>query len=191
MKRGASRPARARRACAACRATASSTAELHERAYDDKPLPIGERRPSRSPTWSALMTETLALAAEASACSRSAPARLPDRGARRAGRDGRTRIERLPALAAAARAALEALGYADRVDVAVGDGTLGWAASAPFDAVIVTAGAPQVPRPLVAQLAPQGGGSCSRSGRRNCRRSCASAGTRTGSTRSTSASAGS
>ncbi len=43
------------------------------------------------------------------------------------------------------------LGYYN-VAIRVGDGTLGWSEAAPFDAIVVTAGTPQVPRPLVAQL---------------------------------------
>jgi protein-L-isoaspartate(D-aspartate) O-methyltransferase len=64
-------------------------------------------------------------------------------------------IERIAALAAAARMRLEAAGYTN-VATRVGDGSLGWSEAAPFDAVIVTAGTPQVPRPLVAQLATGG-----------------------------------
>ena len=40
--------------------------------------------------------------------------------------------------------------------VEVADGTLGWSAGAPYDAILVTAAAPQIPRPLIAQLAPHG-----------------------------------
>jgi protein-L-isoaspartate(D-aspartate) O-methyltransferase len=60
-------------------------------------------------------------------------------------------IERLPRLAERARATLEALGY-DNVWVRVGNGTLGWPDQAPFDRIIVTAGGPAVPPPLVQQL---------------------------------------
>ena len=61
-------------------------------------------------------------------------------------------VERLAVLAAAARATLDAFGYTNVV-TRVGDGSLGWAEEGPFDAILVTAGTPQVPRPLVAQLA--------------------------------------
>jgi len=54
------------------------------------------------------------------------------------------------------RALLGALGYLDRVTVEVADGTLGRSAGAPYDAILVTAAAPQIPRPLIAQLAPHG-----------------------------------
>jgi protein-L-isoaspartate(D-aspartate) O-methyltransferase len=60
-------------------------------------------------------------------------------------------VERLPTLAASARRHLAAAG-ADNVTVVDGDGTVGWAAGAPWDAVIVTAGGPVVPDRLVEQL---------------------------------------
>jgi protein-L-isoaspartate(D-aspartate) O-methyltransferase len=65
-------------------------------------------------------------------------------------------LERIPALATCARQLLGSLGYLDRVRVEVADGTLGWVTGAPYDAVIVTAGAPTIPRPLVEQLGPDG-----------------------------------
>jgi protein-L-isoaspartate(D-aspartate) O-methyltransferase len=65
-------------------------------------------------------------------------------------------VERHPGLAAAAIARLRELGY-DEVRVAVGDGTLGWPEGAPYDRIIVTAGAPRVPLPLLTQLNPEGG----------------------------------
>jgi len=64
-------------------------------------------------------------------------------------------IERVPALAHQARAALEAAGITT-VNMMIGDGSLGWRAYAPFDAILVAAGAPEVPAPLIDQLAPGG-----------------------------------
>jgi len=60
-------------------------------------------------------------------------------------------IERVPELAELARTALDAVGY-DRVEVRVGDGSLGVADRAPFDAVAVAAAAPTIPNPLYEQL---------------------------------------
>ncbi len=60
-------------------------------------------------------------------------------------------LERLPRLAEAARARLTELGYRN-VSVQVMDGTLGWRAQAPFDAIIVSAAAPSIPRALTEQL---------------------------------------
>jgi protein-L-isoaspartate(D-aspartate) O-methyltransferase len=61
-------------------------------------------------------------------------------------------VERLSGLAQSARERLERLGYTNVV-VHEGDGTLGWLEHAPYDAIVVTAGAPKVPQPLLDQLA--------------------------------------
>jgi protein-L-isoaspartate(D-aspartate) O-methyltransferase len=67
-----------------------------------------------------------------------------------------TTIERWPELANDAKARLAALGY-ENVTVLVADGTLGDPSRAPFDRILVTAGAPRVPEPLKQQLVPNGG----------------------------------
>jgi protein-L-isoaspartate(D-aspartate) O-methyltransferase len=64
-------------------------------------------------------------------------------------------VERVHALALAAQQALRAAG-AGNVSVLLGDGTLGWSAYAPYDAILVAAGGPEIPGPLVEQLAPGG-----------------------------------
>jgi protein-L-isoaspartate(D-aspartate) O-methyltransferase len=64
-------------------------------------------------------------------------------------------IEIVEPLAQEARARLARLGYAN-VEVRAGDGHLGWPEQAPFDAIMVTAGAPHTPAPLVEQLKPGG-----------------------------------
>jgi protein-L-isoaspartate(D-aspartate) O-methyltransferase len=64
-------------------------------------------------------------------------------------------IERIPILAKRARSALDRLGV-QNVVVQLGDGTRGWPAEAPYDAIVVTAGGPSVPLPLLEQLAPDG-----------------------------------
>ncbi|MEO8138053.1 MAG: protein-L-isoaspartate(D-aspartate) O-methyltransferase [Gemmatimonadota bacterium] len=64
-------------------------------------------------------------------------------------------VERLPTLAQAARNALTQAGVV-AVAILVGDGTLGWRPYAPYDVIIVAAASPEVPRPLVEQLAPGG-----------------------------------
>jgi protein-L-isoaspartate(D-aspartate) O-methyltransferase len=64
-------------------------------------------------------------------------------------------IERVPELAAAARARIEALGFTN-VAIRAGDGTYGWRSYAPFDAILVAAGAREVPDPLVEQLSTGG-----------------------------------
>jgi protein-L-isoaspartate(D-aspartate) O-methyltransferase len=61
-------------------------------------------------------------------------------------------IERIAALAARARNILDALHYYN-IAIRVGDGTYGWREESPFDAILVTAGAPQIPKLLAEQLA--------------------------------------
>jgi protein-L-isoaspartate(D-aspartate) O-methyltransferase len=65
-------------------------------------------------------------------------------------------IERVPELAARAREAIDAAGYADRVEIHVGDGTRGLPGLAPFAAIAVAAAAPGLPRSLYDQLAARG-----------------------------------
>jgi protein-L-isoaspartate(D-aspartate) O-methyltransferase len=126
---------------------------LQERAYDDTPLPIGERQTISQPYMVALMTEALevrpgARVLEVGTGSGYQAAVLAEMGAHV------VTLERIPALGHRAREVLAVLGYADRVTVSVSDGTLGAPAGAPYDGIIVTAGAPRIPRPLVEQLAP-------------------------------------
>ena len=125
------------------------------RAYDDTPLPIGERQTISQPYMVALMTAAIGVhggehVLEVGTGSGYQAAVLAELGVRV------LTLERLPDLAAHARALLGALGYLDRVTVEVADGTLGRSAGAPYDAILVTAAAPQIPRPLIAQLAPHG-----------------------------------
>jgi len=64
-------------------------------------------------------------------------------------------VERITKLAESARSALRAAGITN-VSILLGDGTLGWRPFAPFDAILVSAASPTIPRPLVEQLAPEG-----------------------------------
>jgi len=61
-------------------------------------------------------------------------------------------VERIPELVEFAKKNLEKAGYADRVIVILGDGTLGYPKEAPYDRIIVTAAAPSIPKPLIEQL---------------------------------------
>ena len=127
---------------------------LRERAYGDHPLPIGEEQTISQPFIVGLMSSLLELTGQekvleigtGSGYQTAVLAEL----ARRV-----CSIERLPRLAERARATLEAFGH-DNVWVRVGNGTLGWPDQAPFDRIIVTAGGPAVPPPLVQQLAEGG-----------------------------------
>jgi protein-L-isoaspartate(D-aspartate) O-methyltransferase len=129
-------------------------AELAEFAYRDAPLPIGEDQTISQPYIVALTTEALGLKGgervlEIGTGSGYAAAVL----SRAAGQV--FTVERREALAGAARERLRRLGYTN-VEVLHGDGTLGWPEHAPYDAIAVAAGGPQVPKALLAQLAPGG-----------------------------------
>ena len=126
-------------------------ADLMGHAYDDCPLPIGEGQTISQPYMVAYMAEALELARadrvlEIGTGSGYAAAVLS-----RLVADVHT-VERIAALALTARERLSSLGYAN-VSVHVGDGSLGWPEHAPYNAIVVTAGAPQVPQPLLEQLA--------------------------------------
>jgi len=60
-------------------------------------------------------------------------------------------VERIAPLAREAKARLDRLGI-ENVSIKVMDGTLGWRALAPYDSILVTAAAPEVPEPLIEQL---------------------------------------
>ena len=128
-------------------------AALAEHAHDDSPLPIGEHQTISQPFMVALMSEALELHGEAphvleiGTGSGYQAAVLAAMGARV------LTMERIPMLAARARTVLADLGLDARVRVIEGDGTLGWPHEAPYDGIVITAGAPQIPRPLLAQLA--------------------------------------
>lgn len=126
--------------------------ELQDHAYEDTPLPIGSRQTISQPYMVALMSEALELAdagervLEIGTGSGYQSAVLAELAA------VVLSLERIPELARQARDVLGRLGYLDRVTIAVADGTLGWPDGSPYDAILVTAGAPQIPRPLVEQL---------------------------------------
>ena len=127
---------------------------LAGRAYGDYPLPIGEKQTISQPYMVALMTQALELGGgervlEVGTGSGYQTAILAELAGKVYS------VERIRALADRARAILEDLGYYN-VLIRVGDGTLGWREEAPFDAVLVTAAAPEVPAPLVEQLKPGG-----------------------------------
>jgi protein-L-isoaspartate(D-aspartate) O-methyltransferase len=123
-------------------------------AYENRPLPIGHGQTISQPFIVALMTELLDLhpgenVLEVGTGSGYQTAVLAELGANVCS------IEVIPALAAGAAAALAAEGYT-QVVLHIGDGGLGWAERAPFDAIIVTAAAIEVPSTLIDQLRPGG-----------------------------------
>jgi protein-L-isoaspartate(D-aspartate) O-methyltransferase len=125
-------------------------AELRSEAYEDRPLPIGSDQTISQPYMVALMLEDLHLSnsdkvLEIGTGSGYQAALLGELAAQV------YTIERHPALANSAAIALAELGYKN-VTVILGDGTLGLADEAPFDAIIVAAAAAEIPPALFAQL---------------------------------------
>lgn len=126
-----------------------------ERAYADQALPIAHGQTISQPFMVAVMTQALSLGGtervlEVGTGSGYQAAIL----AELAGQVWT--VERIPALAEEARRLLRELGYTN-VEVRAGDGTMGWADHAPYDAILVTAAAPRTPDPLLEQLSPDGG----------------------------------
>lgn len=124
---------------------------LQSQAYSDHPLPIGEKQTISQPYMVALMTEALQLngrekVLEIGAGSGYQAAILAELAARVFS------IERIRSLAIKARKLLYELGYFN-VEIRVSDGTYGWLEESPFDGIIVTAGSPDIPQPLIDQLA--------------------------------------
>jgi protein-L-isoaspartate(D-aspartate) O-methyltransferase len=125
--------------------------ELHDRAYDDMPLAIGHGQTISQPYVVAITVQALRLRGgervlDVGTGSGYSAAILSLLAA-----EVHT-IERIPELATAAAERLARLGYTN-VHVHTGDGTLGWPAAAPYDAIAVAANAPRRPPPLLDQLA--------------------------------------
>ncbi len=123
---------------------------LWSQAYGDHPLQIGHYQTISQPYMVALMTEALQLQGdervlEIGTGSGYQAAILAELAARVYS------VERIRALMAKARRTLDGLSY-HNILIKLGDGTIGWPEEAPFDGIIVTAGAPIIPQPLIAQL---------------------------------------
>jgi protein-L-isoaspartate(D-aspartate) O-methyltransferase len=124
---------------------------MASQAYNDTSLPIGEKQTISQPYMVALMSELLALTGTETVLEIGTgsgyQAAVLSLLARRV-----CTIERIPQLAAKARRLFDSLSLTN-IAMKIDDGTVGWAGEAPFDAIIVTAGAPDIPESLVSQLA--------------------------------------
>ena len=124
---------------------------LIDQAYNDSPLPIDEHQTISQPYIVALMTQALELKGKervleigtGSGYQTAVLASLADRV---------FSVERIASLATNARKILDKLNFYN-VAIRVGDGSYGWREEAPFDAIITTAAAPEIPQYLVEQLA--------------------------------------
>jgi len=127
---------------------------LREQAYQINALPIGDGQTISAPDIVAMMSEALELTGHervlevgtGSGYQAAILSKLAERV---------ISVERMPQLASQARSQLDRIGVANVV-VYLGDGTRGWPRESPFDGIIVTAGGPEIPKPLLDQLAPGG-----------------------------------
>ncbi len=127
---------------------------LQNQAYTDHPLPIGDKQTISQPYMVALMTEASLLTGKervleigtGSGYQTAILAELSEKV---------FSIERIRPLALRARKLLYELGYFN-VEIKIFDGTFGWMEESPFDAIMVTAGSPDIPQPLIDQLATGG-----------------------------------
>ena len=126
-------------------------ADLAEFAFEDAPLPIEEGQTISQPYVVALMIEALELQPDDRMLDVGLGSGYAAAVAARIVREVRG-VERFAVLAELARERLERLGF-DNVHVRCGDGTLGWPEHAPYDAILVSAGGPDVPPSLTRQLA--------------------------------------
>ena len=123
---------------------------MHAMAYADNALPIGENQTMSQPYMVGLMTELLALTGSERVLEIGTGSGY--QAAVLAELCGKVyTVERVKVLAEKARATLDRLGYRS-VALKVYDGTYGWKEMGPFDAIMVTAGAPEIPSPLLEQL---------------------------------------
>jgi protein-L-isoaspartate(D-aspartate) O-methyltransferase len=128
---------------------------LRHQAYsDDVSIHIGEGQTISQPRIVALMTEAARIRPEHRVLEIGTGSGYQAAVLARLARFVFT-VERVASLAREAKRVLDSLGV-ENVSIKVMDGTLGWRAQAPYDAILVTAGAPEVPAPLVDQLADGG-----------------------------------
>jgi protein-L-isoaspartate(D-aspartate) O-methyltransferase len=129
-------------------------ADVREMAYEDRALPIGHGQTISQPYTVAFMCEALALEGGEKVLEIGTGSGYAAAVLSRLAREVHT-LERIPELWEEAQARLERLGYSN-VQTYLANGTLGLPAQAPFDAIVVTAGAEQLPAPLREQLAEGG-----------------------------------
>lgn len=128
--------------------------EYRAEAYNDGPLPIGEGQTISQPYIVALMTQALHLQGNERVLEVGTGSGYQTAILAKLAREVYS-IEMREPLASHAREVLESIGITN-VQFSIGDGSLGWPQAAPYNAIIVTAASPQMPEPLMQQLAPEG-----------------------------------
>ncbi|MGH7814230.1 MAG: protein-L-isoaspartate(D-aspartate) O-methyltransferase [Candidatus Binataceae bacterium] len=129
-------------------------AALHDHAYDDGPLPIGAQQTISQPYMVALMSEVAALRGTERVLEIGTGSGYQTAVLAHLAREVYT-VESLAHLHDRARAILNSMGFGN-VFFRCADGSDGWSAAAPFDAIVVTAAMPGIAMPLMHQLAPAG-----------------------------------
>ncbi|MDI6889991.1 MAG: protein-L-isoaspartate(D-aspartate) O-methyltransferase [Thermodesulfovibrionales bacterium] len=127
---------------------------IQYKAYDDMALPIGEGQTISQPYMVAIMTELLELKGNEKVLEIGTGSGYQAAILAELSKEVYT-VERVALLAERALETLRSLGY-NNIHVKVGNGTLGWPEEAPFDRIMITAGTPRIPGPLIPQLS-QGG----------------------------------
>jgi protein-L-isoaspartate(D-aspartate) O-methyltransferase len=125
--------------------------ELQPQAYEDRPLPIGHGQTISQPLMVAIMAQALMLQGDERVLEVGTGSGYQAAVLSLLAREVIS-VERMPELAQTAARRLRGLGYANVRVFKAGD-ALGWPAEAPYDAITVAAGAPEVPQSLVDQLA--------------------------------------
>ncbi len=124
--------------------------EYIDQAYEDYPLPIGYGQTISQPYMVAVMTELLELDNDHKVLEIGTGSGYQTAILASIAKEVYT-VERVPELSERARSILKRLGFKN-VRFRVGDGSLGWPENAPYDRIIVTAAAPEIPTPLKEQL---------------------------------------
>ena len=128
---------------------------FRDQAYDNVALPLAQGQTISQPYVVAFMTEALQVTPRSRVLEIGTGSGYQAAVLARLVRQVYT-VERYRSLAQAAQERFKALGFNDKVLCRVGDGMRGWPEAAPFDRILVTAAAPEVPAALMEQLAPDG-----------------------------------
>lgn len=124
---------------------------MQNKAYEDMALPIGEGQTISQPYMVAVMTELLELKGNEKVLEIGTGSGYQAAILAEIAKEVYT-VERFAILAKLAEERFHSLGY-NNIHIRFGDGTIGWSEEAPFDRIIITAGTPKIPDPLIEQIA--------------------------------------
>ena len=127
---------------------------MQARAYDDMALSIGDGQTISQPYMVAIMTELLELHGTEKILEIGTGSGYQAAVLSQLAREVYT-VERIESLARKAESRFRTLGYS-KIFIKIDDGTLGWTEKAPYDRIIITAGSPEIPKPLLDQLSEDG-----------------------------------